>query len=333
MKEELTIVETAGAERDPLLCDAVMPLRATFYPLGFALEIITNSAQVLAAAHERWVRYEKCFDAEPVRLRVGVRGSESEPCPPAPRIHRGWQHLLTTIADAENFSVCDLTRGTGYVWLVPAAANDRAYLRYYFLEGAALSLLNNRYMTPLHAACVQLENRGVLLCGDSGAGKSSLAYACALRGWTYVADDSCCLIRGRAGREVVGNPYQVRFREAGVNLFPELRAHEPVLRGNGDFAIELDTAKVKGIKTALTSTADYVIFLNRREPQPAGLAPFPHDVALNWFAQVVCYGEDALRREQIDALHALSGAKILELRYRDLDWAVDRLAAMVRDGR
>ena len=73
----------------------------------------------------------------------------------------------------------------------------------------------------------------MLLCGDSGAGKSSLAFACALKGWTYVADDSSRLIRGQQDRVVVGNPYQMRFRESAVHLFLELRNLPLTARASG----------------------------------------------------------------------------------------------------
>lgn len=331
--QNLATVEVVNAEIDPVLCNMEMPLQAVFHPLGFTLELTTNSPAVIAAAQQSWNRFPKTFSEPAVRFRVGVLGDEHGEHPPAPRVNRAWQHLMTTIADEHNFAVCDFRQGLGYAWLTPAATNDTAYLRYYFLEGPVLSLVNNCYMTPLHAACVQRDGHGVLLCGDSGAGKSSLSYACAMRGWTFIADDACCLIRGRANREVVGNPYQIRFREAGTQLFPELQNEQANLRATGDFAIELATDKIKSIATALTSSVDYVVFLNRLEPDPPGLAPFPKDVALPWFGQVVCYGEDSVRKAQLDSLQHLMSAQILELRYRDLDWAVRRLESLVRDGR
>ncbi len=55
-------------------------------------------------------------------------------------------------------------------------------------------------------------------------GKSSLAYACACRGWTYVSDDASSLLRSGTERKVIGNSRLFRFRPAAVDLFPELRA-------------------------------------------------------------------------------------------------------------
>src|SRR5208282_3746481 len=317
--------------QDPVLCDVELPLRQIYYPLGFAVEITTNAPEVLEAAQESWGQFSNAFSEPALQFRVGVTGIGSGFCPPMPAC-RGWRNLLLTVADAENFAVCDLRRGVGFGWFTQAAVEDRAYLRYNFLEGSVLPMLQHLYLAPVHAACVRFRDRGVLLCGDSGAGKSSLAYACARRGWTFVSDDTSELIRARKDLTVIGGPHQIRLREAAVDLFPELAQQRLTLRATGELAIELPTATVPEISTALSSTVDYIVFLNRREPEPCGLVPIPEDEALPWFEQVITHGEDESRKEQKLALRRLLDKPIRELRYRDLQWAVDRLETMVDQG-
>ncbi len=104
-----------------------------------------------------------------------------------------------------NFYIVDLLQGFSFGWVNAAAISHRNYFRYHFLEAAALAHIVNRHAAPVHAACVERQGRGVLLCGDSGAGKSSLAFACARAGWTYVTDDASFLINGESERRVVGN--------------------------------------------------------------------------------------------------------------------------------
>jgi hypothetical protein len=317
--------------QDPVLSDFEMPLRGIYYPRGFAVEITTNAAEVLAAAEESWGKFHKVFSEPPVELRVGVIGTGRGACPPAPT-YRSWRNLMLNIADDENYAVCDLSRGIGFCWLTQSVVEDRAYLRYSFLEASVLCMLQHLYWAPVHAACVKFRDRGVLLCGDSGAGKSSLAYACARRGWTFVADDTSALIRSQTELTVTGNPHQIRFREAAVTLFPELGRQSVTERATGAMAIEVSTATMPKIVTALTSPVDYIVFLNRREPEPLGLAAIPKETALAWFEQVVSHGEEESRLAQRVALRRLLEKPILEMRYRDLDWAVDRLEAMVVDG-
>jgi HPr Serine kinase C-terminal domain len=329
----LDTINTAGAVNpaDPVLSHFRMPLRGAYYPLGFALEIATNSGEVLAAAEESWGSFQKKFSELPLRLEIGVIADGSKDCPPPPDC-RSRGNLLTIIADARNFSVCDLSCGYAFAWLTPSAVADRAYLRYYFLEATVSTLLEALYLTPLHAACVQIGGRGVLLCGESGAGKSSLAFACARNGWKFLSDDSSAIVRKRQGRVVVGNPCQMRFRESAVELFPELREQRVTPRATGKMAIELATAALPEITKQAECQVDYIVFLNRREPAPPGLLSLPNEIAWQYFEQYMCFGEAEVHQAQSASIRELLTAKVFEMRYSDLDWAVERLGTLVREG-
>lgn len=320
------------APLDPVLSDFSLPLRAVYHAMGFPVEIATNSGEVLAAAEESWGSVKPNFSEPPVRFEIGVLENGANEIPSAP-CWRSRGHLLTAIADPDNFSVCDLNRGFAFAWFTKPVAANRAYLRYYFLEAAVCTLLESLYLTPLHAACVQIGGRGVLLCGESGAGKSSLAYACARSGWAFLSDDSSALVRKRPGRTVVGNPHQMRFRESAIELFPELNEQRVTPRATGKMAIELATATWAEITTATACEIDHIVFLNRREPDPAGLSPLPREVAWPYFEQHMCFGEDEVYRSQKASIHELLTAKVFEMRYRDLDWAVDRLTTLIREGK
>jgi hypothetical protein len=329
----LDTTNTAGAVNpaDPVLSYFRLPLRGAYYPLGFALEIATNSSEVLAAAEESWGGFHQEFSELPLRLEIGVMADGSRDCPPPPGC-RSRGNLLTIVADAGNFCVCDLSRGFAFAWLTQSAAADRAYLRYYFLEAAVSTLLEALYLTPLHAACVQNGGRGVLLCGESGAGKSSLAFACARNGWTFLSDDSSAIVRKRRGRIVVGNPCQMRFRESAVELFPELKKQRVTPRATGKMAIELATAILPEIATQAECQVDYIVFLNRREPAPPSFLSVPKEIAWQYFQQYMCFGEDEVHQAQTASIHDLLTAKVFEMRYQDLDWAVERLDMLVREG-
>ena len=315
---------------DPVLSDFRLPLQGAYHAMGFVVEIATNSAEVLAAAEESWGGNQKTFSEPPLRLEIGVLQDESGDCPRAPSC-RSRGHLLTTIADARNFSVCDLSRGYAFAWFTPAAVADKVYLRYYFLEAAVLTLLESLYLTPLHAACVELGGQGVLLCGESGAGKSSLAFACARAGWRFLSDDSSALVRKRPGRVVIGNPHLMRFRESGIELFPELREQRVRPRATGKMAIEIPTATLTGIETLAECRIDHIVFLNRRESSPYDLLPVPKEIAQQYFEQYMCFGEDEVYQAQSASIHDLLNAKLFEIRYRDLNWAVERLATLIKE--
>lgn len=319
---------TQGGRNDPLFHGFEMPLQATYYPLGFPLEVATNSCEVLEAAEESWGLFRKAFAEPLLQLRVGVLDSDNSACSAQPVV-RAQRSLLARVADPENFSVSDIRQGFAFVWLTRATVENRGYLRWHFLEGPLWDLLDP-YMTPLHAACVRAGDRGILLCGDSGAGKSSLALACALGGWTYLADDSCCLPHRSSGRLVIGNPYQIRFRESAATLFPQLKDHQLTRRATGELALELPTAALPGIKIATECVVDFIVFLNRGQAGNSCLLPFPKDKALRWFEQVIRCDEGEIVDSHMAALRRLLGAEVLQLRYTRLESAVQQLAALAQ---
>jgi hypothetical protein len=308
-----------------------MPLRETFYPLGFPLQIETNCEEVLNCAAGNWQGFVKLFDTQPIRLRIGVRGGNSAECPPAP-VSKIQEHLATSVADADNFSVIDLDKGFASIWVTEAAVANRSYFRYFFLESAALCLLATSHTTAIHAACVEHKGCGILLCGDSGAGKSSLSYACARAGWTYVTDDASFLVNSRNDRLVVGNCNQARFRPSAVELFSELTGREIIQRAQiGKPSIEVNTQPLRNISVSFTSHINHVVFINRRNVKRQELVDFPADVAKYSMLQVI-FSMPETRRVQNAMIDHLLDAGALELRYNDLNWAVERLAQLAERG-
>ena len=317
-----------AAESDPLLCNMALSLCSTFYPLGFAVEIVTNSPDVLDAATESWGHLHRRHDAPVLQLRIGVVEDTSTDCPPPPLV-RAQRHLLSIVADAHNQAICDLKAGFAFAWLNHGAVQHRGYLRYHFIESTALVLISTSYATPIHAACVSRYGRGMLFCGDSGVGKSSLAYACARAGWIYTSDDASYVLRSSDRPCVIGHSHQVRFRPSARELFPELRGRSLTPRPCGKPSIEVPTSELSGMVTANEAAVDYIIFLNRQPSATAELLPLSNEVALQYFRQNV-YPLDEIKQPQIVALEHLSRMGVYELRYSDLHQAVDRLERLAQ---
>ena len=305
---------------DPLLRDLDLPLRRVFHPLGFSIEVITNSQQVLDAAEESWCASSEIFGQTGLQLRVAlVQGGESV-CPPAP-VYRAYRNLLSVVADAGNCAVIDRDQGLAFIWINRSVIEHRRYLRYYFLEAVALSLLSSSYVTPLHAACVEFAGKGVLFCGNSGAGKSSLAFACARAGWTYISDDATYLVRNQKIRRVTGNSKQVRLRPSAAELFPDVKAFPAAQWVAGKPSLEIPTGQLPYVNTATHSTVEFIVFLNRMPSATSELRPFSSDLAMQWASQSPAATGDNDEERSASLRHLLQ-AQLWELRYSDLQGAV-----------
>jgi hypothetical protein len=316
-------------EAELSLCGPSLTLRSVFHPLGFSVEILTNDPSVLEAANDSWGHLRPRHISPTVQLRICVNASDSNECPPTPVV-RGQRYLLSFAADANNQGFCDIKGGFACLWLTRAAVQHRLYFRYHLLESATMALISGAYAPALHAACVSRHGRGMLLCGRSGAGKSSLAYACARAGWTYTTDDSSYLLLDSTPPRVVGNSHKLRFRPSATALFPELQGHGLTPRAEGKPSIEIPTSDLPGLITTDEAPIHFLIQLDRHAQGPAELVPMTTEAVLKRFEEALYPGPE-IRREQIAALRSLSSLKAYKLRYSFLAEAVGKLELLARD--
>jgi hypothetical protein len=319
-------VSVPEPENERVILGLPLTHRGIFYPLGFAVEVITNEEAVLGIVNECWGGLSQLHANPPLQVRIEVREAGPADCPPAP-VLRLQRNLFTVVADAHNHAVCDLKHNFSLVWLNYAALRHRRYLKYHFIETAAYILISNSYTTPLHAACVSRYGHGILLAADSGVGKSSLSYACARAGWTYTSDDGIFLLRDGDQPRVVGNCRLIRFRPSAGELFPELEGRDLTPRVQGKPSIEVPTSELQ-LTTADQAVVHSIIFLNRQRGARAELVPLPPGVAIRRFKDWLQPIEE-VREQQIATLQQLSAVEAYDFRYEDLESAIvclDRLA-------
>jgi hypothetical protein len=309
----------------------ILTLQKMFFPLGFPLRVRSNSAEALDVCTMKWGRFEQEFDTEPMETHIHVVDTQSRECPPAPS-YRVVENVLLVTADADNVCLAQFPVGKTRMVVSQGAIAHPSYFTQTFLEAAAASQLWTRLATPIHAACVAIEGRGVLLCGDSGAGKSSLSYACARAGWQFISDDCSYLLHNETGREVLGDCHQLRFRPSAADLFPEIDGAEITTRLDGTPSIDFASSNWPMIDAKKSAHIDFVVFLNRRQPAMADLLPYPKEVAYCYIRQNL-FGTSEIKLAQSAGIDRLLDVEVLQLRYQSLDWAVARLERLVREGR
>lgn len=310
-------------QADPLRRKIDLAYRGTYYPLGFRLDIATNSPEVLAAAEESWGDERFEFPSEPMTFRVLVQPEGGLSAAP---VHRMQGHLYSVVADADNFAHLDLKTQFGFFCISEQTAADHSWLRWFYIESMVYLMLAQRYMVPIHAACVARNGVGILLTGPSGAGKSTLSYACARAGWTFVTDDCTWLLPDSKERIAIGRR-RGRFRLDAPKLFPELEGYAIRARPNGKISIEVPLEELPHIRTAPRAPIGGVVFLERQPGKPGLERLTASETIERMLADLPQYGGD------VDVLHertvrGLAGAPAWRMRYETLEDAIAILATV-----
>ena len=214
---------------DPLGTRIPLPLSATVFPLGYRLEIRTNAQAVIDAAIESWPGADLDHGKPPLKLaaivaarsrardQAAAEGFGNRLLTRAAR-YRAHGDVLVAAIDADNVVTSRLSVGELTLWVQADVVEQPPLFRKQLLEGVVYQTLCSLYLTPIHAACVSLNGRGVLICGPPGSGKSSLAYACAKAGFTFVSDDVTYLIRDETPN-VLGRCHWIRMKPGAQQLF------------------------------------------------------------------------------------------------------------------
>ena len=126
------------------------------------------------------------------------------------------------------------------------------------------------------------------------------------------------------------NCHMIRLRPSASELFDEVAGKAITPRVAGKPSIELFTSTIPGIRTGTSCEIDYIVFLNRGETNSQELIGLPKETARHYMHKHLC-GLEELRRSQIASVERMLTAEVFELRYRGLEWAVDRLERLVRE--
>jgi energy-coupling factor transporter ATP-binding protein EcfA2 len=312
---------------DPLADQVVLPIVQTFYPLGFPVEIATNSPAVVEAAHESWGSFRAEFERAPIRIRVVAEEGGPDPAPEP--VYRSQRGLMLIVSDRDNFACCDMRARFGWCRIANNMLADRGWFRWFFLEAMVYLLLNQDDVVSVHAACIARNGLGVLLCGASGAGKSTLAFACAKAGWTYVSDDATILLQGSPEREAFGKPHQFRFRPEAVELFPEIEGHSECIKPNGKPTVEVAIGAFPEIAAASRCRIGCVVFLNRSNRSRALARPLSSlEASDRLLREMPVYSEEVWRRHR-DTVATLFSAPAYELQYKTYEQAIPLLSKLV----
>lgn len=198
--------------------------------------------------------------------------------PPPVRTVAGGGVVAGTV-DAANFAVLTPAARSGLVAISPRMLRFDYHARYELLEFAVFTLAARvQSLVPLHAACLGAHGRAVLLVGDAGAGKSTLALHGLLAGLDFTSEDSSFVSPARS--LVTGVANFVHVRTDALALVEDARARErlrrsPVIRRrSGVDKFEIDARRARYRLALSPSRLAAVVFVSpQRAPNGPLLRP------------------------------------------------------------
>tara|TARA_B100000242_G_scaffold238774_1_gene178685 strand:+ start:585 stop:1508 length:924 start_codon:yes stop_codon:yes gene_type:complete len=135
--------------------------------------------------------------------------------------------------------------------------NNNSYIKTYLLGSAIGALLIQRGRLLLHGNALEKEGEAIVCLGDSGVGKSTLAYLLMQKGWKLISDDLVAIDNN--GYTLPGIP-RIKLWEDAVNFFNlEKKSLIQVAKGFEKYTISKNKLRISCSRTKVKK----VFLLNR----------------------------------------------------------------------
>jgi len=273
-------------ESDPYAERTPSPVREGLNLLGGRFHFESNSEELLALVDAAYAGLPShLFSPTPKTFRMklmltpkptpgSLRRAARRAEPPPISMFNG-AGFLGSATPSSSFVVLCPKKRTGLVSISREMLRFPYHVRYELLEFAVFTLAcRAQGLVPLHAACVGLDGRGILLMGPSGAGKSTVALQCLLDGFDFLSEDSVFVAPKSMGATGTANFLHVREDSLcwlGRSRARSMIRNSPIIRrrsGVEKFEVDLRRGGFKLAKAPLKIIG--VAFLSSR---PAGTGP------------------------------------------------------------
>ncbi len=318
---------------DPLHWGTPIRFQENFIPIGTVIRVESNDEAVLRVARENFGPYGQAPPGEPANfvLRICVDPIHRE-IPPWPKpSFRSLNHLVHISCGQSNFAVADLNSRVSVGFVTPAMVEDSSFFKSTFLDCLFYVLAVHHLYTPVHCSAVASNGRGILICGRSGVGKTTLAYACARSGMQVLSDDVVHLRIDSASNQLQlwGRPWQLRLVPEAVSLFLELSGREPKLRSDHQWYLEIDVESQFPGGTVTSCKPEALVFLDRHTGKANGLQPLGVASALEWLKKDIYQSEPSVIERHHRTLERLLQTKAYTLSYSgDPNYAVETVRSI-----
>jgi len=219
---------------DPFLQRVRLPQRAMFNVLGVPVQFESNAGWLLGLAGQAYDGLPACEQApsqlsahgQHLRVRL-LANDDAQPHiglteAPVANVYAS-DDVVSAIFSPSDAVVCALTSGSALIIVSPVMRAFPYHVRYEMIEFACYRLVSHHVRAVgLHAACIARGDKAWLIFGETGAGKSTLTFACLQHGWELIAEDSAFVLpQAGGGAEVRGVPAFVHLLDDMLGLFPK----------------------------------------------------------------------------------------------------------------
>jgi hypothetical protein len=271
-----------------------LPFHTDFYVAGAHCNLSTNSADILHSVSQ-W-RTPHLADSRSFEMEIIV-DSRLDTTAKRPAYFRGSAHLVFGFLPPGSFITYDLLRKCVRAVLSTEAASDNSFWKSLLIPITIGILGTTVGVVPLHCACLERNGSGLLIAGDSGVGKSTLAAALTQRGFALISDDWTYFSREQCSLVAHGLSSPIKLLPGAVQFFNELRELTPAISLNGELAYEIDPARFPGSTAKNTSRPNQIFFLERTSHPGCHFVPCPSTSVCEFFEK----NAERLPDELIDA--------------------------------
>jgi len=312
---------------DPLHWGLPIRFQADFNPIGTPIRVESNHETVVQSARENFGLYGKPSPDEPPKffLRLCV-DPVHRAAPPWPKpSFRSLNHLFHIACGDSNFAVADLNTRVCVGFVTEAMVEDSSFFKSTFLDCLFYVLAVHHDYTPVHCSGVVSGGQGALMCGGSGTGKTTLAYACARSGLQVLSDDVVHLRIDPASNQLRlwGRPWFLRLAPEAVDLFPELAGLQPQLRSDHEWYLEIDVENQFPGTAVVSCEPEALVFLERHRDAASRLQPLNVDSAMERLLKDIHVSETSVVER-----HRATLARLLQTKAYTLSYSGDPMKAV-----
>ncbi|HEV3401931.1 MAG TPA: hypothetical protein VG078_08945, partial [Acidimicrobiales bacterium] len=203
--------------------------------------------------------------------------------------------------------VADLGAGLVETWVGDADHRARWLATHPFFTLAILEVLKRRGLHSVHAAACAADGGSVLLVpGQSGAGKTTLALALARAGLGLLGDDTVFLAERESTLQVLGFPDEVDVTDQTASLLPELSHLLERPKPPGAVKHRLRAEEVYEARLVGSGRPTALVFPEVAGCEDSTLVPMSPDDALMELLPNVLLTEASSSQSHLDALGRLA---------------------------